>query len=361
MSGDQALNLLADRGVCVKKLVLILMFMVVGGCLESSPKTAKKIPLKAEVPNEISEEASFSKESFQPTLDILFVIDDSGSMGTHQKNLSDNVKLFADAIVKTKFLDYHVGVINSSAASPFGGGDGGGKLFGDPKYVDRTTPDGLDKLEKNLIVGTSGDAREIFFDPLHLALTEPLLNGYNDGFIREDSYLAIIFVTDTDDQSTTMDAQSMYDFLVNFKGSTDKLFVGAAYIPDSAADTCSGESDISYTDNLPDFFKLTKATTFSLCDPDFGEQLAEIGRVLASKSQTMYLKKIPKKGTIKVMVGNQEIPNHPQKGWTYNPVLNAIEFGREINWDIVPENTFPQVDFEAIEIDQPDVAGQTTT
>jgi hypothetical protein len=345
----------------VKKSVYILMLMFIVGCIESSPTTEKKIPLKPEIPNEISEDAGFSKESFQPTLDILFVIDDSGSMGSHQKNLADNVKLFADAIVKTTFLDYHVGVITSSAGSQFLG-TGGGKLFGNPKYVDRSTPDGLNKLAQNLIVGTSGDATEIFFDPLFLALTNPLLTGYNDGFIREDGYLAVIFVTDTDDQSKNMDAQSTYDFLINLKGSTDKLFVGAAYIPDSEIQTCSGESfEVGNTNNLPDFFKLTKATTFSLCDPDFGEQLAEIGRVLARKSQTMFLKKIPKKGTIKIVVRNQEIPNHPQKGWTYNPVVNAIEFGREIDWSVFPENTFPSVNFEAIEIDQPDLAGETAT
>ena len=35
---------------------------------------------------------------------ILFVIDDSGSMGTHQKNLAANIDKFADSIIKTKYL-----------------------------------------------------------------------------------------------------------------------------------------------------------------------------------------------------------------------------------------------------------------
>lgn len=340
----------------MKKIFLILAFVIIGGCSESSPK---KIPLVIEKPIESSEQGNISKESFRPDLDILFIIDDSGSMGSHQQNLADNAMLFADAIVKTKFLDYHVGVITSSEAGF--GNSGGGRLFGKTRYIERSTPNGINELASNMQVGTNGDATEIFFDPLKLALTDPVLNGYNKGFIRQDSYLALIFVTDTDDQSSDMDAQTMYDFLVSFKGSANKIFVGAAYIPDAEADTCWGESEIGTKDNLPYFFSLTKATTFSLCDPDFGEKLAEIGRVLARKAQTMYLKRIPKKGTIKVSVGTQEIPNHPKKGWTYNPVVNGIEFGPDIDWETFPDNTFPQVDFEAIEIEQPDLAGQTTT
>lgn len=334
-----------------------MTLVIFAGCSESSPK---KVPLKVDKPEQSSETGNISKESFRPDLDILFIIDDSGSMGTHQQNLSNNAVLFADAIVKTKFLDYHVGVITSSVgASVWGPSTGGGKLFGSPKYVDRTTPNGLNALSQNMIVGTNGDATEMFFDPLYLALTNPLLSGYNSGFVRQDSYLALIFVTDTDDQSRNMDAQKMYDFLVSFKGTSNKIFVGAAYIPDSEAATCSGESEINSTDNLPYFFSLTKAMTFSLCDPDFGEKLAEIGRVLARKAQTMYLKKIPKQGTIKVAVGTSEIPNHPKQGWTYNPVVNGIEFGPDIDWESFPDNAFPQVDFEAIEIEQPDMAGQT--
>ncbi|MCC6138135.1 MAG: hypothetical protein IT287_05855 [Bdellovibrionaceae bacterium] len=342
---------------------LLFTLLVVVGC---SPSTPKKIPFVENKPEQSSEVGNISKESFRPDLDILFIIDDSGSMGVHQANVAANASLFADAIVKTKFLDYHVVVITSSIGPGFTfpgtpSSPGGGKLFGKTRYVDRTTPNGLFVLAENIQVGTNGDATEQFFDPLELALSQPLVSGYNGGFLRPDSYLALIFVTDTDDQSKKNDAQSIFDFLVKLKGNANKIFVGAAFIPDAEAAVCSGESDIGTSDNLPDFFRLTKAITFSLCDPDFGEKLAEIGRVIARRAQTMYLKKIPKKGTIKVIVGSAEIPNDAKSGWTYNPVVNGIEFGPNIDWEVFPDNTFPQVDFEAIEIPQPDLNGVGVT
>ena len=231
----------------MKKVLLIgsvLLTMV--SCSPSSPKG---VPFVPKVEDKISEVGDITKESFRPNLDILFVIDDSGSMGTHQQNLSNNIGLFADAIVKTKFLDYHVGVITSSEYGP----SAAGKLQGNPRYVERSTKDGLVALANNLLVGINGDSNEEFFEPMYQALTPPLVNGFNSGFLRQDSYLAIIIVTDTDDQSPeNFDAQYIYNFLVNLKGGADRLFVGAAYIPDSEVNTCYGEEyEITTMNNLP--------------------------------------------------------------------------------------------------------------
>lgn len=327
--------------------ILIFACAVLSGC-SNADTSPKLIPLVYETPETKTEIADKTVDTFQQRLDILFVIDDSGSMGTHQSNLAANAGVFADSIIRAKFLDYHVGVISSSMYSSFGS-VGGGQLFGTPRYIDRTTIDGVGKLSRNMIVGTGGDVSEKFFDPLVLALSEPLLTGWNAGFYRHDSYIAIIFVTDTDDQSTREDARSTYDFLLSLKGNINKVFVGAAYIPDSEVLTCSGESwEINNANNLPEFFQLTNALTFSLCDPDFGQKLAEIGRVISKQAATMYLKKVPKQGTIKVSIGDVEVPQHYDTGWAYNPVLNAIEFGQNINWDLYSDNDYPKVDFEAI-------------
>ena len=244
-----------------------------------------------------------------------------------------------------------MGVIRSSQGVNFA--TGGGRLEGNPRFVSRTTPNGLGVLAQNLRVGIGATYTENFFSPLQQALSEPLTSGYNAGFLREGSYLVVLFLTDTDDQSN-ITPQAMYDFLVQLKGDADRFFIGAAFIPDAEVMSCSGESiEINRLDNLPQFFKMTQAATFSLCDPDFGQKLAEIGQVIAKRAQTMLLKKIPKKGTIKVLVGDTELINDPHAGWTYNAALNAIEFGSEIDWEQFPDNTFPQVNFEAIDIENP--------
>jgi hypothetical protein len=337
--------------VSIGRYLCILIACVSFSCTEKSPK---EIPFVAEESEKASELAPVSKDSFRPKLDILFVIDDSGSMSTHQMNLANNIDRFADAIVRTKFLDYHVGVVTSTVTSFSSFGKCCGKLVGSPTFVDRNTPNGLNVLAKNLIVGTSGDYQEKFFDPVFLALTTPNLTGHNKDFYRTDANLALIFITDTEDQSDRIDGRGLYDFLLNLKGSADKIFVAAAHIPEAEIEICSGETmELEDSDALNDFFQITKASTFSLCD-NFGDKLAEIGVKIASKSQTMYLNKIPKKGTIKVTMGGVPMPEDVKKGWSYNPSKVAIEFGAGIEWDLYPDNTFPQIDFEVLELETDD-------
>ncbi len=331
-----------------KYLCIIIFALMAASCSEETPK---KIPRVPNDPEKVSETAPISKNSFRPQLDILFVIDDSGSMSTHQTNLSQNINKFADAIVRTKFLDYHVGVITStSMGSSWSSKPCCGALAGTPRYVDRATPNGIQVLASNLIVGTSGDATEKFFDPVYLAFTEPNLSGHNVGFYRQSASLALIFITDTEDQSKMFTAQSLNSFLLTLKGSAEKLFVAAAHIPDSEIKTCSGEtSDIQNKSGLTDFFQLTQATTFSLCD-NFGDKLADIGAKIANQAQTMYLSQVPVQGTIQITMDGAELPSDAKFGWTYNASNNSIEFGAGIDWDSYPEGVYPQVNFEVIEM-----------
>ncbi len=60
---------------------LFIGFIFLTGCSAESPK---RLPLKAVEKETISEVAPLSKDSFRPALDVLFVIDDSGSMAIHQ-------------------------------------------------------------------------------------------------------------------------------------------------------------------------------------------------------------------------------------------------------------------------------------
>ncbi len=92
---------------------------------------------------------------FNPQVDILFVIDDSFSMDVHQANLVKNLDFFIDGFGKNKILDWHVGVVDSTVTR------GAGELRGNPKFVEKTTPNFKNVLKRNLIVGTGGDSTEV--------------------------------------------------------------------------------------------------------------------------------------------------------------------------------------------------------
>lgn len=315
----------------------ILVLLVVGCAKESDYKLPQK---NKEV---ISNKADF--QIFKPEVDVLFVIDDSGSMSTHQKRLAANINQFTEGIFGNKIINFNIGVITSSAAK-------GGLLKGNPKFVTRNTPDAVIKLAANLQVGTSGDATERFFDPLFMALTAPAINGYNAGFLRPNAILAVILITDTNDQSVNQNAETIIQFLVDLKkGRRDKLLVAGAYIETrEAAKTCSAESWFGEDNNLKYFFEQTQGITFSLCDPFYGERLSEIASEIIGRAREVKLAKLPKQKTIKVTVAGLELPEDVLTGWTYLPEKNAILFGPYIDWSTYPDDVFPQIDFEPREL-----------
>jgi len=130
----------------------------------------------------------------RPSVDILFVVDNSGSMSTYQQNVADNMDQFVDEFSQLKLIDYHIGVITTDSSD-------NGQLEGNPTYVEPSTVDGLRKLKNNLKVGINGSPTEELFGPTSKALSKRLLGGYNSGFYRQDAYLVVIFVSDAEDQS----------------------------------------------------------------------------------------------------------------------------------------------------------------
>lgn len=303
--------------------------------------------------------------SFNPKVDILFVVDDSGSMDSHQNNLSRNIRLFTQEIQKTTFLDYHIGVVTTSmdgASARYCDRTGGygARACGDGRlvryktqvpYVDNNTPNALSVLEDNLIVGTSGSAEEMMFDPIKAALTPPLINNENAGFLRPDATLAIIFVTDAEDQSDSVQSpKEMFDFLVNLKnGRADKVLAYGALVPSSVANPACPRDEYSKTPRrIEDFIALAKGLEYNICDSDYGTKLAHIAADVVQKvGRIMYLSRPPVVDTISVTYGSQIIPNDKEYGWTYDPVRNALIFGDKIVLSVQPPGTTLSVTFTA--------------
>ncbi len=314
-----------------------------------SPASPKLVPLPL-IKKERVRNSGGTKVSFNRAVDILFVVDDSGSMGEHQGNLSKNVQLFTQGIWSNQILDFHIGVTSSNMDTdpyrPRPGYGWKGELNGGVKYVTRNTPNGQRELETNLVIGTEGSGSEEFFTPVRAALTAPLTQGPNNGFFRPDAYLAVIFLTDTDDQSD-LSASDFYKFLVNLKGGDpSKIISYGVYIP--KIDQVCNRSGEEIPNKLEEFFKLAKAQTLGLCDADYGMKLAELGADLVRRvGSVLYLSRAPQPDTIFVSFGSQTIPNDSKIGWVFDPVRNALVFGDEIDLQPEPTGTQVEVDFTA--------------
>lgn len=165
-------------------------------------------------------------------IDILFVIDNSGSMAEEQDNLASNFPMFAQ-LIDTYMnsagmqLDYHVAVTTTDRVFsstqiitlpgqapimlPGESGTGAdGKLLtkgngpdcGMPrKYLQRGDQDVVNKFSCIAKQGTSGSPDEMPLDAMKLALVDRVTDGTNAGFLRPDALLAVVFLTDEEDCS----------------------------------------------------------------------------------------------------------------------------------------------------------------
>ena len=330
----------------MKKTLPVIAMAFALGMISCQGETPKLVPYVE--PQEAQEKVDLGKEGLVTQLDVIFVVDDSGSMSAHQTRLSNNIDLFTQEFAKSSFVDYHVGIMTSSMTS-FGGMCSracNGVLVGPPKWIERGTPNGIQILKQNFMVGTSGSGSEMFFDPIITGLSSPTVDNENKGFYRPKAHLAIIFVTDAEEQSPSTRVDDFIAFLKKLKGgSLDKVSIYAAYIP-SADRSCDRGGEYA-PKKFEELFTKTNAITVGLCDPQFGKKLAEVGKDLFRRiARVMYLSRFPDPASIKVYYGNKPLPRDYKKGWTYDPVRNAILFGEQIDWESQPPGSQLTIDYE---------------
>jgi hypothetical protein len=162
-------------------------------------------------------------EQSTPKVDMLIVIDNSGSMDDEQKALAANLDHLWNRIALAN-ADFHIAV-TSTGMTPYtagwtqcpGGASGGegGRFFpvdnSRPRILTPTTPNVKQALFDNTKVGLC-HWDERFFDPVIAALTPPLVSSTkapgttwpadgNAGFLRDDARLALLAVSDADDDN----------------------------------------------------------------------------------------------------------------------------------------------------------------
>ncbi|MFV8756820.1 hypothetical protein ACNOYE_40265 [Nannocystaceae bacterium ST9] len=152
-------------------------------------------------------------------VDLLFVIDNSGSMEDEQVNLVNSFPSFIDEIqVQLAETDgYHVGVISTDlyefndgclqegAMITATGGTGASNMTCSPFAEGHSYMTELDDLDVAFScaaqIGIAGDGNERGMQTMQAALS-PGMNapgGCNEGFLRDDALLVIVLITDEED------------------------------------------------------------------------------------------------------------------------------------------------------------------
>jgi hypothetical protein len=276
-------------------------------------------------------------------VDVLFVVDNSGSMSANQSNLAANFQSFVQAAGQWN-NDYHIGVTTTDMDNE------AGRLVsasGRPRYVDRgNTGD----LAGNFRVGTDGSADEKGLAAAQAALSLPLVadsttacttdadcqtpercvdgfcGGRNRGFLREDAALEIVIVSDEEDSSPG-DINFYVNFFRSIKGvfNSDMMHVHA--IVGDAPNGCETPAGSAVAGRrYIDVAAATGGSIISICDANFSNGLASIGAIAFGLRRQFYLSRIPEPATVTVTVKGRACATAGGANWFYDADSNAVVF-----------------------------------
>lgn len=133
-----------------------------------------------------------------PPLDLLFVMDDSGSMAEEQGWHAAGAEGLIDTLAGLG-IDFHIGVVSTDMDNA----SRRGRLVAGPdgtRWVDGSTTDPAEALGQRLTLGTNGSADEKGLAAAYAAI-QTRGGTDNAGFRRPDAHLAIAVVSDEQDYS----------------------------------------------------------------------------------------------------------------------------------------------------------------
>jgi hypothetical protein len=270
--------------------------------------------------------------------DLLFVVDDSASMDRYQQKLATNMPALATALKGKASL--HAAVTTSSMTGISGSCAGpctDGKFITTPAVLSSDDTDFIAALMKGIPAGTLGSGTEEFFSPVLKALTPPLSETTNAGFLREGAHLAVVMLTDGEDQSM-MTPADLITGLEAIKGKGNFTVFGFIIPSASTTPNCDRDDGGSTPVKIEEAIKLTGGESYDLCGADYSSALQQIGgAVMTTLERTIRLPLTPVAGSVTVQYGSLTLmPGDIHNGWTYDSTINAIVLGDAIDFASLP-------------------------
>lgn len=252
-------------------------------------------------------------------VDILFVVDNSASMGSSQANLKKNADLFMDEFVRHSLLDWRIGLVSTDLTNR--------------PFIGMAATDLLDKSRKDPVKAFQTAVDDLGIDGS--GLEKPFaaaIKGLTDypSFMRPGAALAIILITDASEQSG-IDGKTFLSQVQALQPPRGSLYVYAVLANSDFGCPPSGETDYDFaTSSYAVAINDTKGKYYKLCE-DFGPSLADLSADLVTRVSRPFiqLKSRPYLKTVKVLYNGRELKGGPidQGGyWVYDFDLNRVVF-----------------------------------
>jgi hypothetical protein len=284
-----------------------LALVAVAGCECRPPQLMNTLPPDVRVDTYTQQAAS--------KIDVLWIVDNSGSMAPRQENLARNFGSFIQEFAKNS-IDYRIAVTTTDIFRE------AGRFVGNPKIITPTTPNVATIFANNIRVGTTGSPYEVGLEAARLSLELqkqaneatvlmcqgacPSMNNAQCKancetnatfqFLRRDAYLYLIFVTDEEDRSS-QDVRFFYRFFETVKGvGNDGTVTTAAIMGDVPSNACGATPGTRYKA----LSELTGGEVGSICDANFSTTLGKLARNAVGLKRKFALQVAPNLQTLQV-------------------------------------------------------------
>lgn len=243
-------------------------------------------------------------------VDILWVVDNSGSMGDEQASLATNFNVFIDRFLDQD-INFKMGIVTTDPRAGFAGVPVANSLDL-LTYAEAQNDEAafVTNFMNMVQVGINGSGTE-----KGLYTSKTFFDNYAASWLRDDAYLAVIYVSDEEDQSADTTANYV-NYLKSLKSNPGK--VKAHAIVDRDGTQLNGPTSGSVR-----YQEVANGTNGSISEitSNFGDTLDDISEQIVQLSQSFTLTSQAVDGTIRVFVDSVE-----NFDWTYNAGLNAIQF-----------------------------------
>ena len=270
-------------------------------------------------------------------VDILWVVDNSGSMAEEIQRVKDEFDSFLGDFIDLD-LDFHLGATTTDMDNP----SEAGRLQGSPIYIDGDTTNPYDKFGDTIddIYDHKGSANDKGLDAAKAALTDPLASGANAGFLRtlnddgEEVATHVIVVTDEDDSSSQSPTQ-FSSWLDGLESDTDMSALsaicgdpGSSIFDGGCSEWANGTLYTAMAGN--DYYDAAVATGghwASICTASFDEELEYLSLVSQGMTAEYYLTYVPSSIALTTVDVNGTSESYSAiDGWTWSSTTNAITF-----------------------------------
>ena len=242
-------------------------------------------------------------------VDILWVIDDSGSMADEQDALGKNFQSFINQFLE-KDIDFRMAITTTDGTSTRNG-----KMVGDSTKLTSAAAKAnkatfISNFTKWVKVGTSGSGAE-----MGLKTSVSFTDRYASSFLRENAYLVVVYLSDEEDQSE----KKVSEYLTKLQAlKTNKGMVKAYSI-------VTVKNYGNQWETLGNrYMEVSNATAGTISDikKDFSSTLLDMGGKILNLMDSFALNESPYQDQVEVFVNSTKVST----GYVFNAAQRNIKF-----------------------------------